>query len=82
MTIEVVMPQMDQSVAEGTVIQWFKEEGEYVEKDEALLTINTDKIDVEIPPPGVGLLSEPGRGRTRSRGRPGPFCSWCPPGRA
>ncbi len=56
MTIEVVMPQMGQSVAEGTVIQWFKEEGEWVEKDEALLTINTDKIDVEIPSPGVGIL--------------------------
>ncbi|MEE9539700.1 MAG: biotin/lipoyl-containing protein, partial [candidate division NC10 bacterium] len=46
MTIEVVMPQMGQSVAEGTVIQWFKQEGEPVEQDEALLTINTDKIDV------------------------------------
>ncbi len=57
MAIEVVMPQMGQSVAEGTVIQWFKHEGEQVEKDEALLTINTDKIDVEIPSPGVGILS-------------------------
>ncbi|MFB3074664.1 MAG: dihydrolipoamide acetyltransferase family protein [Candidatus Methylomirabilales bacterium] len=57
MTIEVVMPQMGQSVAEGTVIQWFKEEGEWVEKDEALLTINTDKIDVEIPSPGGGILT-------------------------
>lgn len=55
--IEVVMPQMGQSVAEGTVIQWLKREGERVEKDEALLTINTDKIDVEIPSPGAGFLS-------------------------
>ncbi len=51
------MPQMGQSVAEGTVIQWFKQQGERVENDEALLTINTDKIDVEIPSPGAGVLS-------------------------
>ncbi|MFQ5657621.1 MAG: dihydrolipoamide acetyltransferase family protein [Candidatus Methylomirabilales bacterium] len=57
MAIEVMMPQMGQSVAEGTVIEWFKQEGERVEKDEALLTINTDKIDVEIPSPGGGILS-------------------------
>ncbi|MCI0483767.1 MAG: 2-oxo acid dehydrogenase subunit E2 [candidate division NC10 bacterium] len=57
MAIEVVMPQMGQSVAEGTVLEWFKREGERVEKDEALLTINTDKIDVEIPSPGAGTLS-------------------------
>ncbi len=57
MAIEVVMPQMGQSVAEGTVIQWLKQEGERVEKDEALLTINTDKIDVEIPSPGAGTVS-------------------------
>lgn len=57
MAIEVVMPQMGQSVAEGTVLQWFKQEGERVENDEALLTINTDKIDVEIPSPGAGILA-------------------------
>lgn len=57
MAIEVVMPQMGQSVAEGTVLQWFKQEGERVKKDEPLLTINTDKIDVEIPSPGAGILS-------------------------
>lgn len=51
------MPQMGQSVAEGTVLQWFKQEGERVENDEALLTINTDKIDVEIPSPGSGILA-------------------------
>jgi pyruvate/2-oxoglutarate dehydrogenase complex dihydrolipoamide acyltransferase (E2) component len=57
MAMEVVMPQMGQSVAEGTIIQWLKREGELVEKDEPLLTINTDKIDVEIPAPGTGILS-------------------------
>lgn len=57
MAMEVVMPQMGQSVAEGTIIRWLKREGERVEKDEPLLTINTDKIDVEIPAPGSGVLS-------------------------
>jgi pyruvate/2-oxoglutarate dehydrogenase complex dihydrolipoamide acyltransferase (E2) component len=57
MAIEVVMPQMGQSVAEGTIIQWLKQEGEPVEKDESLLAINTDKIDVEIPSPAAGILS-------------------------
>src|SRR3989337_3886042 len=57
MAIEVVMPQMGQSVAEGTVRRWVKQEGERIEKDEALLTSNTDKIDVEIPSPGAGILS-------------------------
>jgi len=57
MSIEVVMPQMGQSVAEGTIMQWFKEEGDRVEKDEALLVINTDKIDVEVPSPEAGRLS-------------------------
>ena len=56
MAMEVVMPQMGQSVAEGTVIQWFKAEGDRIEKDEALLSITTDKIDVEIPSPGTGIL--------------------------
>jgi len=55
--MEVIMPQMGQSIAEGTIIQWLKQEGEPVEKDEPLLTINTDKIDVEIPAPGTGVLS-------------------------
>lgn len=56
MPIEVLMPQMGQSVAEGTVLTWLKREGERVEKDEPLLSINTDKVDVEIPSPGAGIL--------------------------
>jgi 2-oxoglutarate dehydrogenase E2 component (dihydrolipoamide succinyltransferase) len=54
--IEVLMPQMGQSVAEGTVLTWLKREGERVAKDEPLLAINTDKVDVEIPSPGAGVL--------------------------
>lgn len=53
---EVLMPQMGQSVAEGTVISWLKREGERIAKDEPLLAINTDKVDVEIPSPGAGIL--------------------------
>jgi pyruvate/2-oxoglutarate dehydrogenase complex dihydrolipoamide acyltransferase (E2) component len=56
MPIEVLMPQMGQSVAEGTVTSWLKREGERIAKDEPLLAINTDKVDVEIPSPGAGIL--------------------------
>ncbi|MGH7394213.1 MAG: biotin/lipoyl-containing protein, partial [Candidatus Methylomirabilales bacterium] len=56
MPIEVLMPQMGQSVAEGTVLSWLKREGERVARDELLLAINTDKVDVEIPSPGAGVL--------------------------
>ncbi|MCI0371949.1 MAG: E3 binding domain-containing protein, partial [candidate division NC10 bacterium] len=56
MPIEVLMPQMGQSVAEGTVLTWLKREGERVARDEPLLAINTDKVDVEIPSPGAGVL--------------------------
>jgi len=56
MPIEVLMPQMGQSVAEGTVLTWLKREGERVAQDEPLLAINTDKVDVEIPSPGAGVL--------------------------
>ena len=75
MPIEVLMPQMGQSVAEGTVLTWLKREGERVGKDEPLLAINTDKVDVEIPSPGAGVLgrlpSPPPRagGRCRRRRR-------------
>ena len=55
---EVVMPQMGESVAEGTVTAWFKEIGDYVERDEALLEITTDKVDAEVPSPSEGVLVE------------------------
>lgn len=58
MQTEVVMPQMGESVAEGTVTSWFKEIGEYVERDEALLEITTDKVDAEVPSPAEGVLIE------------------------
>lgn len=56
MSVEVVMPQMGESITEGTVSKWLKQPGERVEKDEALLEISTDKVDAEVPSPGAGVL--------------------------
>ena len=56
--IEVVMPQMGESVMEGTVIEWAKEVGDTVEVDETLLEIATDKVDTEVPSPEAGTLVE------------------------
>jgi 2-oxoglutarate dehydrogenase E2 component (dihydrolipoamide succinyltransferase) len=58
MAIDVVMPQMGESIAEGTVVRWIKKPGERVERDEPLLEISTDKVDAEIPAPAAGTLSE------------------------
>lgn len=57
MNIEIIMPQMGESVAEGTVVTWLKKVGQRVAKDEPLVAITTDKVDVEIPSPGAGVLS-------------------------
>lgn len=56
MQIEVVMPQMGESVAEGTLTQWLKEIGDTVERDEPLFEITTDKVDAEVPSPTAGVL--------------------------
>jgi 2-oxoglutarate dehydrogenase E2 component (dihydrolipoamide succinyltransferase)/2-oxoisovalerate dehydrogenase E2 component (dihydrolipoyl transacylase) len=58
MLIEVVMPQMGESVAEGTVVTWLKKVGDSIAKDEPLVAISTDKVDVEIPAPSAGVLSQ------------------------
>ena len=58
MSIPVVMPQLGESVAEGTVIEWLKQEGDRVQKDEAILAISTEKVDAEIPAPAAGVLSQ------------------------
>ena len=57
MTIPIIMPQLGESVAEGTVIEWLKQEGDRVQKDEAVLAISTEKVDAEIPAPASGMLS-------------------------
>jgi len=56
--IEVIMPQMGESITEGTIVKWFKKVGDQVKKDETLLEISTDKVDSEIPSPGTGVLAE------------------------
>lgn len=56
--IEVPMPQMGESIAEGTVSKWLKQVGDTVERDEPILEISTDKVDAEIPAPSAGTLVE------------------------
>jgi pyruvate dehydrogenase E2 component (dihydrolipoamide acetyltransferase) len=56
--IDVVMPQMGESIVEGTLTKWLKKAGERVERDEPLFEISTDKVDTEIPSPSAGVLSE------------------------
>jgi 2-oxoglutarate dehydrogenase E2 component (dihydrolipoamide succinyltransferase) len=56
--IDVVMPQMGESIVEGTLTKWLKKTGERVERDEALFEISTDKVDTEIPSPSAGVLAE------------------------
>src|ERR1043166_2359529 len=58
MATEVVMPQMGESIAEGTITRWLKKVGETVERDEPLFEISTDKVDAEIPSPAAGTLTE------------------------
>jgi glyoxylase-like metal-dependent hydrolase (beta-lactamase superfamily II) len=55
-TIRVVMPQMGESVTEGTVLEWHKQEGEQVGADETLVEISTDKVDAEVPAPIAGTV--------------------------
>src|SRR5271168_4131708 len=56
MSVSVVMPQLGESVTEGTVTRWLKKEGEQVTADEPLLEVSTDKVDTEIPAPASGIL--------------------------
>ncbi len=58
MPIDVVMPQMGESIAEGTIVRWIKHVGDAIDKDEPLFEISTDKVDAEIPSPGSGVLIE------------------------
>ena len=58
MPTPVVMPQMGESIAEGTIVRWIKHVGDAVERDEPLFEISTDKVDAEIPAPTAGILSE------------------------
>src|SRR4051794_41060459 len=53
-TVQVTMPQMGDSVSEGTVLEWHKQEGDHVSEDEVLVEISTEKVDAEVPPPAAG----------------------------
>ena len=88
--IDVIMPQMGESIAEGTLSRWIKKVGDAVKRDEPIFEISTDKVDAEIPAPAAGVLAEilvtggpDGRGADRrgdgSRPTPAPAAS---PGRA
>ena len=54
---EVVMPQMGESITEGTLTRWLKKPGDRVERDEPLFEISTDKVDTEIPSPAAGVIT-------------------------
>ena len=57
MSMNVVMPQMGESIAEGTIVRWIKKVGDSVDRDEPLFEISTDKVDAEIPAPAAGVLT-------------------------
>src|ERR671918_3179354 len=56
--IDVIMPQMGESIAEGTLSRWMKQVGDAVKRDEPIFEISTDKVDAEIPAPSSGVLAE------------------------
>jgi pyruvate dehydrogenase E2 component (dihydrolipoamide acetyltransferase) len=58
MATDVVMPQMGESVAEGTIVRWIKKVGDTVDRDEPLFEISTDKVDAEIPSPAAGVVAQ------------------------
>src|SRR3954451_10921778 len=55
-TVEITMPQMGESVTEGTILEWRKQVGDPVDQDEALVDVSTDKVDTEVPAPVAGTL--------------------------
>ena len=58
MATNVIMPQMGESIAEGTITKWMKKVGERIDRDEPLFEISTDKVDAEIPSPAAGILTQ------------------------
>ena len=58
MPTDVVMPQMGESIAEGTITKWMKKVGDTVKRDEPIFEISTDKVDAEIPAPAAGVVGE------------------------
>jgi pyruvate dehydrogenase E2 component (dihydrolipoamide acetyltransferase) len=58
MATDIIMPQMGESIVEGTITKWLKKPGDKVQRDEPLFEISTDKVDAEIPAPASGVLQE------------------------
>src|SRR5687767_4502707 len=56
-TVQIEMPQMGESVTEGTVLEWLKREGDFVDEGETVVEISTDKVDAEVPAPASGTIS-------------------------
>src|SRR5205085_6106508 len=56
--VDIIMPQMGESIAEGTLSKWLKKVGDDVKRDEPIFEISTDKVDAEIPAPAAGVLAE------------------------
>ena len=54
----IQMPQLGETIIEGTILKWLKREGDTVERDEALFEISTDKVDTEVPSPVAGVVSK------------------------
>ena len=57
-TVEIQMPQMGESVTEGTILEWHKKEGDSVEEGETVVEVSTDKVDAEIPAPASGVITK------------------------
>src|SRR3954452_4005797 len=57
-TLQITMPQMGESVSEGTILTWHKQEGDWVDKDETIVEVSTDKVDAEVPAPASGKLAK------------------------
>ncbi len=58
MAVDIIMPQMGESVVEGTIVHWLVKEGDRIQKDQPIVEISTDKIDTEIPSPTSGILKK------------------------
>ena len=57
-TVQITMPQMGESVTEGTILEWLKQVGDRVDADEPVVEVSTDKVDAEVPAPAAGTLTK------------------------
>src|SRR3954469_1023862 len=57
-TIQITMPEMGESVTEGTILEWLKQVGDEVDLDEGIVEVSTDKVDTEVPSPAAGILTK------------------------